>query len=86
MPRKGEKRPEHFEGNPNDPQGMAALARAYLEALAVKGFSEQTMQLRCTHLNRFIRWASERDVTRPNEVTRPMVERYQKYLFQPAGL
>ena len=60
---------------------MAALAKAYLEALAVKGSSEHTVQLRRTHLNRFIRWAAEREVTRPNEVTRPMVERYQKYLF-----
>ena len=28
-PRKGEKRPEHFEGNPNDPQGMAVLVNAF---------------------------------------------------------
>ncbi len=66
MPRKGEKRPEHFEGNPNDPQGMAVLAKAYLEALAVKGSSEHTVQLRRTHLNRFIRWAGEREVSRPS--------------------
>ena len=58
MSRKDEKRPEYFEGNPNDPQGMAVLVNAYLEAIAVKGFSEQTLQLRRMHLNRFIRWAA----------------------------
>jgi integrase/recombinase XerD len=49
--------------------------------MAVKNFSEHTIQLRRIHMNRFVRWAAERDVTRPSEVTRPMVERYQKHLF-----
>ena len=76
MPRKGEKRPDHYEGNPNDPQGMAVLAKAYLEALAVKGSSEHTVQLRRTHLNRFIRWASSYEGVmpfRPNESEHPHI-------------
>ena len=35
-----------------------------------------------THLRAFIAWCDERGVTRPQELTRPVLQRYQRYLFR----
>ncbi len=81
MPRKGDKQPEHIEGDPTDPQGMAVMLAAYLESLRMRNYSEQTIIKRRAQVNDFIRWAAERSLTRPSEITRPILERYQRHLF-----
>ncbi len=81
MAKKGDKQPDKIEGNLNDPHSLGSLAKAFLESMLVKNFSEHTVNMRRLHLNRFIIWAADRSVTQANEVTRPMVERYQKHLF-----
>jgi len=81
MPRKGDKQPERIEGDATDPRGMAALLAAFLESLRMRNYSEQTVEKRRTHTNDFIRWAGERLLTRPSEITRPILERYQRHLF-----
>jgi integrase/recombinase XerD len=43
--------------------------------------SEETIETRQCVLNRFILWAEERSVVRPNEVTKPILERYQRFLY-----
>jgi integrase/recombinase XerD len=68
-------------GNPNDPQGMAVMLARFFEWMRVKNYSEETVICRHCVLNRFIRWAEERSVVRPNEVTKPILERYQRYLY-----
>ena len=67
--------------NPNDPQGMAVLLARYLEWMRIKNYSETTVHGFEGMLARFIVWAEERGVVRPNEVTKPIMERYQRYLF-----
>jgi integrase/recombinase XerD len=68
-------------GNPDDPQGMAVLLDKFLEWMRVKNFSEETVLGRHYMLTRFILWAEERGIVRPNEVTKPILERYQRYLY-----
>ena len=75
------RKPPQPVGDPNDPQGMAVLLAGFLESMRVKNMSEETVQGRHWNLNRFIRWAEERSVVRPNEVTKPILERYQRYLY-----
>jgi len=60
---------------------MQALLEEYLEHLAVKGFTENTRYVRRIHLHMFERWAAERGLVEPVEVTRPVLERYQRFLF-----
>lgn len=67
--------------NPDDPQGMAVMLDRYLEWMRTKNYSEATVQGFYGMLARFIVWAVERGVTRPNEVTKPIMERYQRYLY-----
>ncbi len=68
-------------GDPNDPQGMAVLLARFFEWMRVKNYSEKTVLCRQSVLARFIRWAEDRGVVRPNEVTTPILERYQRYLY-----
>lgn len=70
-----------WAGDTGDPQGFPALAAAYLEALRVLNYSEKTVESRAHHLREFIKWALERSLSRPAEVTKPILERYQRHLY-----
>ena len=55
--------------------------RDYLQALLTQNYSEQTVGNREFLLRQFIQWCQERGIADPVEVTRPILERYQRYLF-----
>jgi integrase/recombinase XerD len=80
MPRRKLNVPE-LVSNPNDPQGMVVMLARYLEWMRTKNYSENTVNGFEGTLARFIVWAEERGVVRPNEVTKPIMERYQRYLY-----
>src|SRR6516162_6534991 len=65
-----------------DRQGMVALANAFLDWCRVHNFSAVTVENHLRYLKAFIGWAELRGVTRPMEVTRLILERYQRWLFQ----
>jgi integrase/recombinase XerD len=65
----------------NDPEGLAAHVCDYLEAMRIKNFSEGTVEARIIQLNQFLAWCQERGLTRSCEVTRPILERYQRWLY-----
>jgi integrase/recombinase XerD len=81
MPKKGQRGARRPLGAEGDSQGFAALADTYLESLRVRNYSEATIASREHHLREFIRWAEERGVARPSEVTKPTLERYQRWLY-----
>jgi integrase/recombinase XerD len=60
---------------------LEVMMRDYLRSLSVQNYSEHTISNREFHLVCFIRWCQERGVNDPVEVTRPVLERYQRYLF-----
>lgn len=68
-------------GNPDDPHGMLVLMHKYLEYLAVHNYSENTIENRHFYIGFFIRWAEDRGVAQPAEVTKQIIERYQRYLY-----
>lgn len=53
----------------------------YLEWMRIKNYSEDTVESRKNLLKYFRRWCAEREITRPQEVTRPILEAYQRYLY-----
>jgi integrase/recombinase XerD len=61
---------------------LATWARAYVESLAMKNFSKHTLDKRERDLAAFITWSEPRAVMYPQEVTKPILERYQRHLFQ----
>ena len=59
---------------------LAVCVDAWLDALRSRNYSESTLEGRAFSLRFFAAWAQERDVTRAAEVTRPILEAYQRWL------
>jgi integrase/recombinase XerD len=80
-------RKKHRSGT--KPRGARAADRnplnqylaSFLAWSAARGLSDQTVETRENALRRFIAWCDERDLTRPQDVTLPILERYQRYLY-----
>jgi integrase/recombinase XerD len=53
----------------------------YREALLVNHYSPRTVQRRDSSLRRFAHWCEERGLERPQDITKPILERYQKHLY-----
>ena len=68
-------------GNLADPEGFAAYLQRYVEHLGVKGYTEAGIHNAERYVRTFIRWCEPRALTRPNEITKPIIERYQRHLF-----
>jgi integrase/recombinase XerD len=60
---------------------LESLMREHLKALQVQNYSEFTVRGRAGHIQFFLDWLRERAITEPVEVTRPVLERYQRHLF-----
>ncbi|MCY2990822.1 MAG: site-specific tyrosine recombinase XerC [Planctomycetota bacterium] len=79
--RQGEAPPRPVVGDPSDPQGMVVMLNQFLDWLRARNYAERTVECRQMYLAEFINWAAIRGVARPNEVTRAVLERYQRYLY-----
>ncbi len=78
-----DKVPEPWAANP-----LMRYVEAFLDWSAVHGFRPQGVNLRGKALKRFVAWADERSLTQLTDITLPILERYQAYLFhyqQPNG-
>jgi len=85
MARKGYKlnnRPgQRFVGNVSDAHGFEVLLSRFLEWMLVQNYSEKSALNHDVYTRYFMRWCDERGITQPREVTRPILERYQRYLY-----
>lgn len=81
MPRKGEKRPKPPVGDVRDPDSLYHHMRRYLAHLAEKNYSPRTIEEREKFLRYFIQWCDDRGITRPRQLDRGILERYQRHLF-----
>ena len=61
--------------------GFHAYVQRYMEAMRLRNYSESTLQRRENGIRRFVGWCDERGLDRPQDVTKPILERYQKYLY-----
>jgi integrase/recombinase XerD len=64
---------------PHTPLGR--LLEEHLEWLLVKNYSEDTAEHARYSIGDFVRWAEQRGIEHPMEVTRPILESYQRYLY-----
>lgn len=93
MPRKGQrlksrKIPAHKPPGPRiervDPLARLKLTRymdEHFEWMRVTGYSLDTIRARRIAIRRFIAWCDDLGIDDPREITRPMLERYQRHLF-----
>lgn len=80
MAARGQRKPPRPIGNLADPEGMGRAVADHLLWRQTKGQTELTVMHTRATLRYFVAWCEERGITRPVEVTRPTIERYQKWL------
>jgi integrase/recombinase XerD len=78
MPRKGSTRPWPELGQP--PRGLTSRTRQHFEWLKTQ-HTPATLEGRYKELRRFLEWCAERELTEPEHITLPVLERYQRHLF-----
>ncbi len=93
MPRKGQKlktrkpaavKPAGSRKREIDPLGHLALTQymeAHFEWMLITGYSRDTVRARRIAIRRFIVWCDERGIAQPADITKPVLERYQRHLF-----
>jgi integrase/recombinase XerD len=81
MARKGQSAVRPPIGNVRDPNSLYNYMRHFLAWRLERQFSEQTVAHDEDCLRYFVSWCDERGLSRPQEITRPILERYQRYLF-----
>jgi integrase/recombinase XerD len=74
-------RREQAREKPLAPAGFAPYLDDYAGSLAARNYSALGVKSRTSGIIRFARWCEERGVMRPQEVTRAVVERYQRHLY-----
>jgi integrase/recombinase XerD len=81
MSRAGRKRPRLWAAEALDPDGMAAWMGRYLEWMRLKNYSDRSVNSHQSYLTLFIEWCAARSLSRPEQITKPMLESYQRHLF-----
>jgi integrase/recombinase XerD len=76
-----------------DHRTMRGNIAAYLEWMEVRQYTEDSVEHRAQVLHYFAAWCEERGLLRSTEVTRPILQRYQRWMFyyrkkngQPLGV
>lgn len=64
------------------PGAWGSVLARFLEDAAARGDAPTTVAMHRVHLTRFVRWCAERDLHRPQEVTRPVLESYRRTVFR----
>jgi integrase/recombinase XerD len=63
------------------PDSLRVTMLAHLEGLAVRHYSEETVRAKAKDFRLFVLWCEERGLTKPTDVTKRLLERYQRHLF-----
>jgi integrase/recombinase XerD len=80
MARRGHRKPPQVAGDRSQRAGLTLRTEEFLEWLRVRHYSERTIHTRRVNLGYFILWCEERGLFQPEEVTKPILERYQQWL------
>ena len=66
----------------SDSDSLPAYLARHLEWMGVHHYSEATISGREHFLGLFLHWCQQRDLRQPQEITRPILESYQRYLHR----
>ncbi|MFU9136172.1 site-specific tyrosine recombinase XerC [Erwinia tasmaniensis] len=69
-------------GPATHPKSLYCLLLRFVKWRRERNWSETTLKVQTHHSYRFILWAAERGIRYAAEVTRPVLERYQRHLYQ----
>lgn len=82
MSRKRPRKPIQPVDDASDKHGFQHFINIHIEDLQVRGYSELTIDNRSKYIRRFALWCIARGIARPNEITKPILERFQRHLYQ----
>jgi integrase/recombinase XerD len=68
-------------GNPANPESLYYYMLRFTQWCGIQHRSKVTIKSWEIYLRRFIRWCDERGLQNPQEITKPILERYQRHLF-----
>jgi integrase/recombinase XerD len=72
--------PDHFDRS--TPDALALWRDAYLESLKTRNYAEGTIEGRVFDLKFFLGWAEERELKQASQITRPILEAFQHWLWR----
>ncbi len=81
MTGKGGRRRKKVVGDLSDPEGLAAYRERFIESLQLANYSPVGIDNRRRNIDYFIEWCEVRGLTRPKEITPPILERYRRTLY-----
>ena len=81
MSKQERRRSKPRPGDRLDPEGFAVLLDDYATWMRRKNYSVWTVVRIERGVDGFIEWCGQRGLTKPKEVTRPVLERYARYLY-----
>ncbi|MBF0548610.1 MAG: site-specific tyrosine recombinase XerC [Candidatus Riflebacteria bacterium] len=65
----------------DEPQGFSHLFKSFFDWMKIRNFSNHTLSLRERNLRFFFQWLAERNLTRPDQITNSILERYQRFIY-----
>jgi len=75
------KKPKLPIGDPDDPQSLYYYLLRFLEHIKTLNHSPRTLEARESCNRKFISWCDQRAMAHPSDITKPVLERYQRHLF-----
>jgi integrase/recombinase XerD len=73
--------PLRYAGDPEQRGGFRPYLIDFIDWMGAMHYSAHTVKNRRIELGYFIDWCEERSVSRPDEVTRALLERYRQHVF-----
>lgn len=70
---------------PADPRSLDAYVIAYVEQLRARNYATQSVEYKHASLRWFLDWCHERGIQRITDITRPVIQRYQRHLAYANG-
>jgi integrase/recombinase XerD len=70
-----------FPGNERDPHAIFHWALRFAEWMRVRNYSERTVLTALSGIRSFVEWALDRDLEHAEQISKPVVDAYQRWLF-----
>jgi len=69
------------EAIPIEHTGFYCYVQQYKEAMTIRNYATSTLNRRESAIRRLVGWCEERGIDSPKEVTKPILESYQRHLY-----
>ncbi len=77
---KHETTPDGFDRS--SPDTLASLADRWMQRLEERAYSPRTLDMHRWALKSFLQWCHERDLAKPDDITKPILESFQRWLYR----